>query len=54
MLMFLINQLHSDYFDNLGRVGNVVNYLFVIDQYRFLLRIYILVGVMFCLLRGKT
>ena len=33
MLMYLINQLHSDYFDNLDRVGNVVNYLFVIVQY---------------------
>ena len=53
MLMFLKNQLHSVYFDILGRVGNAVNYLFVIDQYRFLLRFYILVGVMFRLLRDR-
>ena len=44
MLMYLINQLRSDYFGNLDRVENVVNCLFVIDQYQFLLRVYILVG----------
>ena len=48
--MILINQLHSDYFGNLD---NVVNYLFVIDQYQFLLRIYILIGVIIRLLRDK-
>ena len=47
MLMYLINQLHSEYFGNLDGMGNVVNCLFVIDQYQFLLRIYILIGVMF-------
>ena len=51
--MYLINQLHSDYFGNLDRVGKVVSYLFVIDQYQFLLHIYILIGVMFRLLRDK-
>ena len=30
--MFQVDQLHSDYFDNLNKVGNVVNYLFVIVQ----------------------
>ena len=53
MLMYLINQLHSDYFDNLDKVGNVVDYLSVIDIYQFLLRIYILIGVMFRLLRDR-
>ena len=33
--MFQVNQLHNDYFDNLNKVGNVVNYLFVIVQYQF-------------------
>ena len=51
--MYLINQLHSDYFDNLNRVGNVVKNLFVIDQCPFLLRIYILIGVMYHLSRDK-
>ena len=50
--MYLINQLHSDYFGNLGR-ENVVDYLFVIDQCQFLLRICILIGVMFHLLRDR-
>ena len=35
MWMYLINQLHSDYFDNLNKVGNVANCLFVIDLYQF-------------------
>ena len=39
MWMYLKNQLHSDCFGNLRKVGSVLNYLFVIDQYRFLLRI---------------
>ena len=39
MWMFLIDPLYSGYFDNLNRVGNVVNYLFVTDLYQFLLRI---------------
>ena len=51
--MYLINQLHSDYFDNLDKVVNVVDYLFVVDQYQFLLRIDILIGVMFRLLRDR-
>ena len=34
--MFQVDQLHSDYFDNLNKVGNVVNYLFVIVQRQFL------------------
>ena len=50
--MCLVNQLRSDYFGN-QRVGNVVDYLFVIDQCQFLLHICILVGVMFHLLRDK-
>ena len=45
--MFQVNQLHNDYFDNLNKVGNVVNYLFVIVQYQFLLHICILIEVMF-------
>ena len=49
----LINQLRSDYFGNLSRVENVVDYLFVIDQCQFLLHICILVGVMFHLLRDR-
>ena len=48
--MYLINQLHSDYFGNLGRVEKVVEYLFVIDQCQFLLRICILIGAMFHIL----
>ena len=51
--MFLVDQLRSDYFDNLSKVGNVVGYLSVIDQYQFLLHICILVGVIFRLLQGK-
>ena len=51
--MFLVDQLRSDYFGNLSKVGNVVGYLFVIGQCQFLLHICILVGVMFCLLQGK-
>ena len=43
--MNLINQLHSDYVGNLSKVENVVDYLFVIDQCPFLLRICILIGV---------
>ena len=51
--MCLVRQLRSDYSDNLSRVENVVSYLSVIDQYQFLLRIFILIGVMFHLLRDK-
>ena len=54
MWMFLVNQLRSDCFDNLDNAGNVVNYLVVIDQCRFLLHICILVVVMFRLLQDKT
>ena len=53
MYMYLINQLHSDYFDNLNKVGNVVNYLFVIDLYRFLLHIYIPISMMFNFLQDR-
>ena len=52
-LMFLVDQLRSDYFNKLSKVEKVVGYLFAIDQYQFLLRICILVGVMFRLLQGK-
>ena len=51
--MFLVNQLHSDYFGNLSRVENIVDYLIVIDQCQFLLRICILIGVMFHFLRER-
>ena len=53
MWMFLVDQLLSDCFDNLNKAGNVVNYLFVIDQCRFLLHICILIVVKFRLLRDK-
>ena len=33
--MFQVDQLHSDYFGNLNKVGNVVNYLSVIVQRQF-------------------
>ena len=52
--MFQVNQLHSDYFGNLSRVENVLDYFFVIDQYQFLLRINILIEVMFHSLRDGT
>ena len=51
--MFQVDQLRSDYFGNLSKVGSVVGYLFVIVQCQFLLHICILVGVMFRLLQGK-
>ena len=51
--MHLINQLHSDYYDNLNRVGNVLNRLFVIDLRQFLVHTYILIVVRFHFLRGK-
>ena len=51
--MFQVDQLHNDYFDNLNKVGNVVNYLFVIVQYQFLLHIFIPIGVMFRFLQGR-
>ena len=35
MWMYLINQLHSGYFDKIIRVENVVNCLFVIDLCQF-------------------
>ena len=53
MWMYLLNQLHSDYFDNLIKVGIVVNCLFVISLFRFLLHIYILIVVMFHFLQDK-
>ena len=34
-LMCLVNQLRSDYFGNLSRVENALDYLFVIDQCQF-------------------
>ena len=51
--MCLVNQLRSDYSGNLSRVENVVGFLSVIDQYQFLLHIFILVEVMFHLLRDE-
>ena len=51
--MFLVNQLHSDYFDNLNRMENVVDCLFVIDLCQFLLHIYILIVLRFHLLQGR-
>ena len=53
MWMYLINQIHSAYFDNLNKVGNVVSYLFVIDLYLFLLHIYILILAMFHFVQGR-
>ena len=53
MWMFLVNQLRSDCFDNLNKVENVVNYLFVIDPCRFLLHICILIVALFRLLKDK-
>ena len=52
--MCLKSQLHSDYFGNLNRVENVVDYLFVNDQSQFLLHICILIGLVFHLLRDKN
>ena len=51
--MFLVDQLRSDYFGKLSKVGNDVGYLFVIVQSQFLLHVCILVGVMFRLLQSK-
>ena len=48
-----IKLIYSDYFDNLNKVGSVVNCLFVIDLYRFLLHIYILIVVMFHFLQDR-
>ena len=48
MWMFLIDLL-----DNLNRVGNVISYLFVTDQYQFLMRICILILVMFHFLQDR-
>ena len=53
MWMFLINLLHSEYFDHLNKVGKVVSYLFVIDLYRFLLHVYILIVVLFQFLQDR-
>ena len=47
------NQLHSDYSDNLKKVGNVANSFFVIDLNWFLLLVYILSVMMFHFLQGK-
>ena len=51
--MFQVNHFRTDYFGNLSRVENVVDYLSVIDQYQFLLHICTLIGLMFHLLRDK-
>ena len=51
--MFQVDQLHSDYFDNLNKVGSVVDCLSVIVQRQFLLHICILAGVMFRFLQGR-
>ena len=53
MWMFLVNQLRNDCFDNLHNAGNLVIYLIVIDQYRFVMHIYILIVVMVRLLQDK-
>ena len=53
MWMFLLDLLHSDYFENLNRVGNVVSYLFVTDLYQFLLLICLLILVMFHFLHDR-
>ena len=53
MWMFLVYLLHSDDFDNLNKVGNVVSYLFVTDLYQFLLHICILIVVMFHFLQDR-
>ena len=53
MLIFLINLFRNDYFDDLGIVENVVEYLFVIGLHQFLLHICIVILVMFHLLQGK-
>ena len=50
---FPSNVLRNDCFDNLDIVENVVDYLFVIDLYQFLLHIFIVTLVMFHLLQGK-
>ena len=47
MWMYLIYQLHTDYFDILTKVGNNANCLFVIHLCQFLVHIYILILVMF-------
>ena len=47
MWMCLINQFHNGCFDNLNRVGNVVDCLFVIVLCQFLLHNYILIVVKF-------
>ena len=52
--MFLINQLHNGCFDNLNRVQNLLDCLFVTDLCQFLLRIYILIVVKFHLWRDKV
>ena len=53
MWMFLIDLLHSGYFDNLNKVGNVVSYLFVTNLYQFLLHICIPILVMFHFLQDR-
>ena len=51
--MCLIDQLHSGCFENLNRVGNVRDCLFVIVLCQFLLRIYILIVVKFHFLQDR-
>ena len=53
MWMLLVNQLRNDCFDNLNNAGNLVICLFVIDQYRFVMHIYILIVVIVRLLQDK-
>ena len=53
MWMFLIDLLHSGFFDNLHRVGNVVSLLFVTDLYQFLLHIWNPILVMFHFLQVR-
>ena len=51
--MFLVNLLRSDCFDNLDRVRNVVDYLFLLVLHQFFLHICIVILVMFHILHGK-
>ena len=51
--MFLVNLLRTDFFDNLDRVRNVVEYLFVLVLHQFFSHICIVTLVMFHILHGK-
>ena len=53
MLIFLLNQLRNNCFDNLDIVESVIDYLFVIGLHQFLLHICIFILVMFRFLQGN-